>query len=75
MRRTIPIEASLRRSRGNRRRGEPSVMPHRSSRGIVLRRDELDVVELQAEIVDGFLNQIGIFIAGVAELHRGHTDE
>ena len=50
-------------------------MTNRSRRGIVLRGDELHVVESEAEIVDGFLNEIGILVARVAKLHRGHANE
>ena len=49
-------------------------MPHRSRRRIILGRDELHVVTIQVEIVERLLDEIGIFVAHVAELHSGNAN-
>ena len=50
-------------------------MTNRRCGGIVFGSDKLYVVESEAEIVDGFLNEVGIFVAGVAELDGGNANE
>ena len=50
-------------------------MTHRSCGGIVFGSDKLHVVESEAQVVDGFLNEVGIFVAGVAELDGGNANE
>src|SRR5436190_962040 len=72
LRSAIPIEARLRNVRGSRlslRSRESTIMSHRSCSRIILGRDELHVVTIQVEIVERLLNEIGIFVAHVAELH------
>jgi hypothetical protein len=56
LRRAIPIEARLggMRTGGNQVGGESAIVPHRSGGGIVLGRDELHFLELQAEIIQRF---------------------
>ncbi len=49
--------------------GKAAIMADRSGGGIVLRSDELDVLEFHAQIIDGFLNQIGVFVFGLTEIH------
>ena len=76
LRGAIPVEARLRRSRGcGDAASEPAIVPHRSCRRIIFRSDELHVVEAEAEIVDGFLNQVGVLVAGVAELDGRNAHE
>ena len=70
LRRSIPIEARLRRRRTP---AEPAVMPHRRRRRIIFRRHKLHFIESQPEHVHRFLNQIRVFISRVAELHRRHA--
>ena len=50
-------------------------MTNRSCGWIVLGGDELYVVETEAEIVDGFLDEVGVLVAGVAEFNRRNADE
>src|SRR4029077_14025326 len=50
-------------------------MPHRCGGGGVVRCYELYVLVFEPEIVDRFLNQIGILVTHVTELHGGHPDE
>src|SRR5208283_4937489 len=75
LRSAIPVEARLRRRRGCSARGEAAIVADRGRRRIVLGRDKLHVVELEAQVVDGFLNEVGIFVAGVPELDGGHANE
>ena len=65
----------LMRTGGNQVGGESAIVPHRSGGGIVLGRDELHFLELQAEIVQRFLDQVRVFVSHVAELRRGHAHE
>ena len=50
-------------------------MTDRGCGRVVLRSDKLYVVEVEAEIVDGFLDEVGVFVAGVAELDSGNAYE
>jgi len=42
---------------------------------VILWSDELYVVEAEAQIVDRFLDEVGIFVAGVTEFDGRNTDE
>src|SRR5277367_6658811 len=46
-----------------------------SVRGVVLGGDEFYIFVAEAEIVEGFLNQVSVFVADVAELGGWNTDE
>ena len=74
LRRTVPIEARLRRRAGGCG-SQAAVVPDRSGGRVVFLCDEFHVVEAKVQIVDGFLNEVGILIAGVAELHRGNANK
>ncbi len=52
-----------------------AVVADRSCGRIVLGSDELHVVESEAEIVDGFLDQVGVFVAGVAKFDSRNANE
>src|SRR5271155_2952418 len=54
---------------------ETAVMTDRSVRGIILGGNEFHIFVSQAEIVDGFLNQVGVLIAHVTELGSWNADE
>ena len=76
LRRSIPVEPRLGTRRGSgRARGQSAIVTNRGGRGIVLRGDELHFLELAAQIVQRFLNQIRVFVSNVAELSRGHANE
>ena len=38
-------------------------------------RDEFNILEFEAEVIDGFVNQVCVFIADLLELGRGDIDE
>ena len=74
LRGAVPVEARLRW----RRRvdgGQAAVVANRGCGRVVLGSDELYVVEVEAKIVDGFLDEVGVFVAGVAELDGGNANE
>src|SRR5208283_2193134 len=71
----IPVKAALRRAGGGGRGGKSAIVPHCGCRWIVLRGHKLDIVEAQAQIVDGFLDQVGVLVARVAELNRWNPHE
>ncbi len=75
--RAVPIETRLRGlSDGNRREHErPPSWRTGVAAGSSLGCHELHVLVLEAEIVDGLLNQVGVLVAHVAELCRGHAHE
>ena len=50
-------------------------MTHRCGRRIIFRGDELDVLVFEAEIINGFLDQVRVFVAYLAKLYGGHADE
>ena len=77
LRRAVPVEARLggMRSGGNQVGGKSAIVTHRGGGGIVLGRDELHFLELQAQIVQRFLDQVRVFVSDVAELRRGHAHE
>ncbi len=69
----IPVEARLRwRCVAGR---EAAIMADGSCSWVVLGSDELYVVEVEAEIVDCFLDEVGIFVASVAELDSRNANE
>jgi len=78
----VEIEARL-RSRARRagrggasplRRLRREAVAHGSGRGIVLFGDELHVLELQAEVVDGLQDEVHILFFDDAEFRPGHAD-
>src|SRR6202047_889434 len=71
----IPVEARLRWRCGRRCGGKPAIMPDRRGRWIIFRGHELHVIETQPQVVDGFLDQVGILVASVAELYCEHAYE
>src|SRR5581483_3896063 len=77
----IPIEARLAEGTGGNpcRSGsssaKPAVVADRRCRRIVLRRHEFDILVFQAEIVDRFLDQIGVLVSNMLKLRRRHSDE
>jgi hypothetical protein len=76
LRRAIPVEAGLRRSGAGAGGAEsPPLWRTAVAAGSSSGRHEFHVAEFETEIVDGFLNEVGILIAGVAELHRRHANE
>ena len=50
-------------------------MTYGCRRGIIVRGHKPHIVESEAENVDGFLNEIGVFVAGVTKLHGGNPNE
>ena len=48
-------------------------MTDRGGSGAVIRGNKLHVLVLETEIVDGFLDQVGIFVTYVAELGGGYN--
>src|SRR6267142_2696740 len=50
-------------------------MAHGRCGRVVVGCYELHVLVFESEIVDCFLNQIGVLVAYVTELHGGHPDE
>ena len=76
LRRAIPVEAGLRRARRSRNRDvRPPSWRIGSCRGIVFGRHELHVVESETQIVDRFLDEVSVLVAGVAKLHGRNADE
>ncbi len=73
LRGAVPVETRLRW--GGCGGGEAAIVTNRSCGGIVFGRDKLYVVKSEAEVVDSFLNKVGIFVAGVAELDGGNANE
>src|SRR5712691_11288195 len=74
----IPIEPSLGRVSGCGNRnwsGKPAIVTHRRRRGVILRSYELHVLILQAKIIDGLLDQVGVPVTDMAEFHRRHAHE
>src|SRR5690349_18638331 len=73
----IPIESRLRYmgSSGRGVSGQTTVVPNRSRCWVILGRDKLDFLKLHAEIVDSFLDQVGVFISHVTEFGCGHAHE
>ena len=60
-------------------RSEAAIMTHTRRRGVgrllLLRRDELHVVQTEMESFNRFLDQIRILLADVPELHGGNAHE
>src|SRR3954452_3012551 len=54
---------------------KPAIMTYGRGSGIVFRRDKLHVLILESKIVQGFLDEVRVFIANVAKLSGGHSDE
>ncbi len=50
-------------------------MPDRRIRRIVLGGDELYVLVLEPQVVDRFLDEVGVLVSYGAELGGGHTNE
>jgi hypothetical protein len=50
-------------------------MPDGRVRGIVLGGNEFHIIVAESEIVDRFLNQVGVFVADVPELGGGNAHE
>src|SRR5271166_5526581 len=75
LRGAVPVETRLRRARGHGWGDEAAIVADGSCGRIVLGRDELYVVEAEAEIVDGFLDEVGVFVAGVAKLDSRNANE
>ena len=50
-------------------------MSHRSRGRIVFRRHEFHIVEAQTQNVDRFLDQVSVFITGVAKFNCGNANE
>src|ERR1700730_6177627 len=71
----VPAAARLRWGGARRCGGKPAIMPDRRGRWIIFRGHELHVIETQPQVVDGFLDQVGILVASVAELYCGHAHE
>ena len=42
---------------------------------IIIRGHEFDFTESEAQYIDSFLNQVSVFVAGVAKFHCWNTDE
>src|SRR5580704_6673648 len=61
-----------RRSRVGR---EAAVVADGSRRFIVTQRNELYLLILEAEVVEGLLNEVGIFVAYLTELRLRYPDE
>src|ERR1700740_542907 len=55
--------------------GESAVFANAREGGIFFRRDEGHVIELELEVVDGFLDKIGVALANMLELRRGNAHE
>ena len=83
LRGAVPIEAGLggrgrgttRSGSGGRDHGKAAIVAEWSGGRVVFGCDELDVGILEAKIIDGFLNQVGILVAYVAELDGGNAHE
>ena len=73
----IPVETGLRgmAARGREVRGEAAIMANGCRGRIIFRGDEFHLLIFHAEVIDGFLDEIGVFVANVAELGRGHANE
>src|SRR6185312_1439187 len=52
---------------------ESAVLAHARRSGILLRSCEVDGVDLKAEVVDRFLNQVRVPLADILELRRGNA--
>src|SRR5689334_14848103 len=74
LRSAVPVETRLRWIGGSHR-SKTSIVTNRRSGRIVLGGHELDVIETEAEIVDGFLDEVGVLVAGVAKFNSGHADK
>src|SRR5208282_403005 len=55
--------------------GEAAVMANGSVRRIVLGGNEFHVFVAEGEVIERFLNQIGVFVADVTELGGGNAHE
>ena len=54
--------------------GKPAVFPNTRDRGILRGSFELDGVDLKPKALDGFFDQVGIFVADVLKLGRRNLD-
>src|SRR4030095_9303881 len=50
-------------------------MSHRRCRWVIVRRNELHVLVFESAVIDGLLDQVGIFVAYMPKLDRRHADE
>jgi len=62
-------------TRGREVRGEAAIMPNGRGGRIIFRGDEFHLLIFHAEVIDGFLDEIGIFVTNMAELDCGHANE
>ena len=77
LRGAIPVETGLRGMATGRRevRGEAAIMPNGGGGRIIFRGDEFHLLIFHTEVIDGFLDEIGVFVANMAELDCGHANE
>src|SRR5436190_2256296 len=76
LRSAIPVESRLRGMAGGREaRGEAAIVAKRRGSRVILGGHELHFLEFHAQVVDGFLDEIGILVANVAELGRGYANK
>src|SRR5207302_3256023 len=77
LRGAIPVETGLRGMATGRRevRGEAAIMPNGGGGPIIFRGDEFHLLIFLTEAIDGFLDEIGVFVANMAELDCGHANE
>jgi hypothetical protein len=75
LRGAIPIEARLRGELSRRAAESPPLWRTAVAAGSSSGVTNFNVVELEAEIVDGFLDEVGILVAGVTELNGGNANE
>src|SRR5882762_927625 len=81
----VPVEAGLGVERGCGRRlrpgsahGEATVVPDRSVRRVILGGDKFYVLVVETEVINRFLNQVGVLVSHGAELcgrnaHEKHS--
>ncbi len=55
-------------------RGEAAVLAHLGAAGVLLRRGEGDRLDLEAEVVDRLLDEVGVLVADVLKLCGGDAD-
>src|SRR5437016_6226780 len=71
----VPIESGLTSTCSGRGHRKSAIVTDRRGGRIIFRRDKLYVLVLQTEIIDGFLDQVSILVAYVAEFRCRHAHE
>ena len=69
----FPIEARLGRTCRHHPRRKPAIMAQRSGCRIIFGCDELHLFEFETQVIDNFLDEIGVLVADLTKFRGGHT--